>query len=114
MLLCQLGTTKWLHSSTRSSARVTLIRLSRSGAAISMLDQAVDRGVLMPMVLRLPGVSAALEPQKSRCSLPGDSDWPKPVDDHVEVELVGRAAWYCAVSTVRTFMSMPMRSRFCL
>ena len=31
----------------------------------------------MPTVLRLPLVSAALEPQNSRCSLPGDSDWEK-------------------------------------
>ena len=68
---------------------------------------------LMPMTLRLPLVSADLEPQKSRCSLPGDSDWPKPVTIMSKSNSSSRRL-NCAVSMVRTFMSTPMRSRFCL
>ncbi len=67
----------------------------------------------MPSVLRLPLLSAAFEPQKSRCSLPGDSDWPKPSTIMSKSNSSSRRL-NCAVSTVRTFMSMPMRSRFCL
>ncbi len=34
-------------------------------------------GSLMPIRLREPGLSAAFEPQYSRCSLPGESDSPQ-------------------------------------
>ena len=39
----------------------------------------------MPAVLREPSRAAAAEPQKSRCSLPGDSDCGEVVDDDVVV-----------------------------
>ena len=73
------------------------------GRGDDQLDQLVDHRILDADELRLPGVSAAAEPQKSRCSLPGDSDWPKPLDDHVEVEVVDavlvlRACRRCARS----------------
>ncbi len=42
----------------------------------------------MPISLRLPGESAAAEPQKSRCSLPGDSDCGKHRRNHVVVEIL--------------------------
>ena len=42
-----------------------------------LLDQGIDRGILDAAVLREPGMSAACEPQNSRCSLPGDSDCPQ-------------------------------------
>ncbi len=41
----------------------------------------------MPSVLREPGGPRLAEPQKSRCSLPGESDWPQSSVDHVEIEV---------------------------
>ena len=51
------------------------------------LDQLVDRRVLDADQVARAGLSAACEPQKPRCSLPGDSDSPHEADDDVEVPL---------------------------
>ena len=66
---------------------------------------------LMPARLRAPLVSAALELQKSRCSLPGDRDCRKVVIIMSKSKLSSRF-WYWAVSTVLTRASMPSLSRF--
>ncbi len=42
-------------------------------------------GSFRPMKLRLPGLSALLECQNSRCSLPGELDCGQLADDHVVV-----------------------------
>ena len=63
----------------------------------------------MPMVLREPGWSAAGEPQNSRCSLPGDSDWPHESMIMSKSKLRMRFS-YCASSTTRIEVVTPMRS----
>ncbi len=68
---------------------------SRSGAKITFSIRASMAGSLMPIRLREPGVSAALEPQYSRCSLPGESDSPQPVVVMSKSKLRMRF-WYCA------------------
>ena len=53
-------------------------------------------GLLMPIVFcGLPArdVGRPWSPKYSRCSLPGDSDWPHRSMDHVEVVAVGGAGW---------------------
>ena len=53
-----------------------------------LIDQFVDCLVLDADEIRLPSRPAASEPQKSRCSLPGEFDWREIADDDVVVEAV--------------------------
>ena len=79
-------------AATRSSR--SLVKMTRSiSASIA--------GFLMPIRLREPGWSAACEPQKPRCSLPGDSDWPQDATMMSKSHCRSRFS-YCAVSTTRT------------
>ena len=64
---------------------VAATRSARSVANTILSISLSIAGFLMPAVLREPFLSAAAEPQKSRCSLPGDSDCAKVVDDDVVV-----------------------------
>ena len=54
-------------------------------------------------------MSAACELQNSRCSLPGESDWPQDDTTISKSQLRSRFS-YCAGSMVRTLTSMPRRS----
>ena len=54
-------------------------------------------------------MSAACEPQNSRCSLPGDSDCPQDDTTISKSQLRSRFS-YCVGSMVRTLTAMPSRS----
>ena len=58
-------------------------------------------GSEMPARFCEPGRFAAAEPQYSRCSLPGDSDWPQLFTSASKSKLRRRFS-YCASSTERT------------
>jgi hypothetical protein len=60
----------------------------------------------MPMVLRLPGLSAAADPQKSRCSFPGEFDCAK-LSTMMSKSRLSSRCLYCESSTTRIEALMP-------
>ena len=84
-----------------SSARL-LAKITRSISASTA-------GFLMPTTFSDPFWSAAAEPQKPRCSLPGDSDSPQLWMMMSKSRLRIRSS-YCGSSTARIETSMPRRS----
>ena len=83
------------------------------GPAITSSIELVDHGVLDAGAgSGCPASPRRSEPQKSRCSLPGDSDCGHTVDGHVEVEVVDAVLVLRGVHGADARASTPSRSRF--
>ena len=90
------------HSSTRSSARVRVDQALAVGRRDHRSTSASTTGSLMPMVLRLPGSSAAARAPEVALLVARRQRLGPQRRSIMSKSKLSMRLWYCAVSTVRT------------